>query len=150
MSLAFGKTQQGHRGTLVIKRGVFPTELVTMELHGWKPIFISASEHTGALNLVSSAKQLRASGAISAAQSAGRPKSCQKKHLIPTDTERCYYLLLSETSKLLYSAKKNVLGLSNYFTSDLKISPLLGVFLAEGSDCNRIRQYVSSCQVTEC
>ena len=65
--LSLGNIQQGLRGTLVIKRGVFPAEPVTMELHSWKPVFISASEHTGALNLMSSAKQLRASGAISAA-----------------------------------------------------------------------------------
>lgn len=37
-----------------------------MELHRWKPVFISASENIGALNLMSSAEQLRASRAISA------------------------------------------------------------------------------------
>lgn len=67
----------------MVKRGVFPTELVMTELHGWKPVFISASEHTGALNLVSSAKQLRASGAISAASICRKTKEPPGK---PPDT----------------------------------------------------------------
>lgn len=62
----FGNIQQGIRDTLVIKKAVLPTEPVTMELHSWKPVFIYASENIGALNLMSSAKQLRASRAISA------------------------------------------------------------------------------------
>lgn len=96
---------------------------------------------------MSSAEQLRASRAISATPICRKTEEPPGK---PPDTQRCYYLLLSETSKRLCSAKKNVLGLSNYFTSDLKLSLLLRIFLAQGSLYNRIRQYVSSCQVTEC
>jgi len=66
----------------VIKR-VFPTEPAIMELHGWKPVFISASEHTGALNLVSSAKQLRASGEIPATPICRKTKKLPEK---PPDT----------------------------------------------------------------
>ena len=146
-----GNIQQGLRGTLVIKRGVFPTELVTMELHSWKPVFISASEHIGALNLVSSAKQLRASGAILATPTCRKTEDPPGK---PPDTHclthRGAIIYCSVRPANDYTQQKKVFGLSSYFTSDLKISLLLGVFLAEGSHCNRIRQCVSSCQVTEC